>query len=229
MRSSWECYICNNIFYFINNDERLGFMINHSTSCCKVLYSNGMTAYVGPASYVNKQINDIVTMSGNNNLQDYNVNNIVTKPVTSDMDLNSYKDTKGWITIPERIGYATAKILVVLRDFYDVVLEEELTSLRYKDHQAFMTELDREKAVKIYFTRNNLVDTVNRKVRIDELFYSILLLDDKILRSFYQIKCENGKRQYFMDTNSRNMYARQIACSLRRLDRYDTRLTNITL
>lgn len=223
MPSSWKCYICDNMFCFNNSDQRLEFMQYHSNNCCKLIYPNGVIAYVGPVNGTNNTINEIKSLySVNKNNQEEDDNKLYINPLSKNLV------NKPWITVPEILGYATAKLLVVLRDMYNLSLESELKSLAYDEEQALITELDREKAVKIYCNRNNLVDKIKRIVHIDELLYSILVDDDQIMQTMSYIKSDKGKRLYYIHTNSRNMYARQISCALRRLDKaiYDNKLVS---
>lgn len=123
-----------------------------------------------------------------------------------------------WMITPDFVGYATATLLVALRDNNGYNIYHELLSLKNVPGGMIITEVDREKAVKIYCRLNNLVVDGSRFVILDDLLYNLLFNDFKIQESIGNITNADGNILYVIEVGKSNGYVKQIACALRRLD-----------
>lgn len=129
------------------------------------------------------------------------------------------KSTKpSWMITPDHVGYSTATLLVALRDVNGCNLAHDLLSLREVPGGMLITEVDREKAVKMYCRLNNLVVDGSRFVILDNLLYYLLVDDTKIMSSISTITSVNGNILFVIEVGKGNGYIKQIACALRRLD-----------
>jgi len=125
---------------------------------------------------------------------------------------------QSWLTVSDYLGYATASILVGIRDARGYNMLQELQSLKEVPGGMTINEIDREKAVRIYCRINNLISDASKNVLLDEVLYDILSNDTKIMSGINVIMGADGNMRYYLESNSNNSGIKQIACALRRLD-----------
>lgn len=123
-----------------------------------------------------------------------------------------------WIVTPEYIGYATATLLMALRDNNSVNLPVILPSYRQTNEGVLLTEIDREKAIKLYCEINNLIIKDGAYVSLDNLLYDIVMQDDKFRSLVGAMNGIGDNMIYYIDSGKGKSYAKKIASAMRRLD-----------
>ena len=123
-----------------------------------------------------------------------------------------------WITREEPIGTATLCLLIRLKQELGSEVELMLPSLKEINHHLYLSEIDRERAVRMYCEHMGLIS--NNSVYLDEFLYNLVSSDNLLASEL------SGVNKTILICKKGSGYRMKISTALRRLDMNELGTTN---